>query len=80
MRTDAPAVINRTVVRGGDARGVLRSAAEIRGATMAELSRVIARSAGYIGRFVDHGVPAALNDADRRDLAQYLGIDASLLT
>lgn len=80
MRTDAPASIDRVVARGGDARGVLRVAAGIRGATMAELSRVIRRSAGYVGRFVDQGVPAALDEADQRDLARYLGIDAALLS
>ena len=80
MRTDRLASIDRMVARGGDARGVLRVAAEIRGATMAELSRVIARSAGYVGRFIDHGVPAALDVADQRDLARYLGISASLLS
>ncbi len=79
MRTDAPASIDRVVARGGDARGVLRVAAEIRGTTMAELSRVIQRSAGYVGRFVDHGVPAVLDAADRDVLARYLGIDAALL-
>ena len=80
MRTDTQASIDRIVARGGDARGVLRVAAGIRGATMAELSRVIRRSAGYVGRYVDQGVPAALDDADRRDLARYLGISASLLS
>lgn len=80
MRTDVPASIDRVVARGGDARGVLRVAAEIRGATMAELSRVIRRSAGYVGRYVDQGVPPALGDADQRDLARYLGFSASLLS
>ncbi|MGT2513396.1 hypothetical protein ACVOMT_03315 [Sphingomonas panni] len=79
MRTDRLSSINRTVARGGDARGVLRVAAENRGVTLAELSRAIERSAGYVGRFVGRGVPAVLDEADRRDLARYLGIDDSLL-
>lgn len=79
MHTDGSASIDRMVARGGDARGALRVAARIRGATMAELSRVIERSAGYLGRFVDQGVPAALDEADRCDLARYLGISAALL-
>ncbi|MEH3040030.1 MAG: hypothetical protein PGN21_08195 [Sphingomonas paucimobilis] len=41
---------------------------------------MIRRSAGYVGRYVDQGVPAALDDADRCDLARYLGISASLLS
>lgn len=80
MPIDAAASIDRIVARGGDARGVLRVAARIRGVTMAELSRVIQRSAGYVGRFVDQGVPAVLDEADRRDLARYLGIDVALLS
>lgn len=80
MRTDRPASIDRMVARGGDARGVLRVAAEIRGATMVELSRVIERSAGYVSRFIDGGGPAALADSDREQLARYLGIDAQLLS
>lgn len=80
MRTDTRASIDRIVARGGDARSVLRVAAGIRGASMAEPSRVIRRSAGYVGRYVDQGVPAALDDADRCDLARYLGISASLLS
>ena len=75
-----PVSIDRIVARGGDARGVLRVAAELRGATLAELSRVISRSAGYVGRFVDQGVPATLDAADRDVLARYLGINAALLS
>ena len=80
MRTDRPASIDRVIARGGDARGVLRIAAEIRGATAAELSRVIDRSAGYVRRFINGGGPAALTESDREQLARYLGIDAQLLS
>lgn len=79
MRTDRVGSIDRIVSRGGDARGVLRVAAEVRSATMAERSRVIDRSAGYVGRFIDEGVPAALAEDDRQQLARYLGISAALL-
>lgn len=74
MRTDRPASIDRMVARGGDARGVLRVAAEIRGAIRVELSRVIERSAGHVGWDVDYAVPAVLDNASRRDLARYVGI------
>lgn len=80
MRTDRPTAIDRVVARGGDARGVLRIAAKIRGATAAELSHVIDRSAGYVSRFIEGGVPAALTASDREQLARYLEIDATLLS
>ncbi|MBB5712188.1 hypothetical protein [Sphingomonas xinjiangensis] len=45
----------------------------------AELSRVLGRSDGYIGRHLRDRVPYDLPDYDRRKLAQFFGVHAETL-
>ncbi len=62
-----------------DPRAVLARMAQARGASLAELSRLIGRNPAYIQQFVDRGTPRRLAEADRAVLARYLGIAESLL-
>lgn len=60
-------------------RRALAQAAAVRGASLAELSRLIGRNAAYLQQFVTRGSPRLLAEADRRRLARYLGLsDAAL--
>ena len=45
----------------------------------AELSRVLGRSDGYVGRYLRDRVPYDLPDRDRRRLAEFFGVDEWLL-
>ncbi len=55
-------------------RDVLAVIAGRRRDTLPNLSRVIGKSSGYLGRYVRDGIPTALADQDRLLLAQYLGV------
>lgn len=43
------------------------------------LSRLLGRNAAYIQQFIKRGTPRKLDEADRRTLARYFGIDEVLL-
>lgn len=60
-------------------RRALAQAAVARGASLAELSRLIGRNAAYLQQYVTRGSPRLLAEGDRRRLARYLGLsDAAL--
>lgn len=61
--------------READPRRALALAAERRGQTLAALSRMIDRPAGYLGRFVRDGVPRALSAEEHTTLAAFFGLD-----
>lgn len=50
-----------------------------RGEDFASLSRLIGRNAAYIQQFIKRGVPKKLDEADRRVLAEYFGVDEAVL-
>jgi hypothetical protein len=56
-----------------DPREALRIAVQQRGDSQAALSRMINRSPGYLGRFINVGRPAALSENDHAKLSAYLG-------
>ncbi len=60
-------------------RDVLAVIAGRRRDTLPNLSRVIGKSSGYLGRYVRDGVPSTLADQDRVLLARYLGVSDQLL-
>jgi hypothetical protein len=53
----------------------LAEAARDRRTSLAALSRMIGKPSGYLGRFVREGRPERLDDADRANLARFLGVD-----
>lgn len=57
-----------------DPRAALRIAVGRGQDSLAALSRMLGRSDGYLGRFLDHGVPVALAPDDHRRLADYFGL------
>jgi len=62
-----------------DPRAVLARTAQARGASFAELSRLIGRNPAYIQQFVERGSPRRLREEDRGVLARYLGIAEAAL-
>jgi len=56
-----------------DPREALRLAVTESGDSLAALSRMINRSPGYLGRFINSGRPVALSEDDHRALGAYLG-------
>ncbi len=50
-----------------------------RGEDYASLSRFLGRNAAYIQQFIRRGSPRKLDEADRRKLARYLGVDEAVL-
>jgi hypothetical protein len=53
----------------------LADAARDRSTSLAALSRMIGKPSSYLGRFVRDGRPERLEDADRANLARFLGIE-----
>jgi len=47
--------------------------------TMADVSRQIGRNPAYLQQFISRGVPAVLEETDRKELARILGLDPELL-
>ena len=45
-----------------------------RGVSLSALSRMLGHGDGYLGRFIDHGVPKALAPDDHRRLADFFGL------
>lgn len=62
-----------------DIRSVIVRVAAERGASLAELSRVIGRNPAYLQQFIERGTPRRLAEGDRATLARYLGIAESML-
>ena len=50
-----------------------------RGENFGALSRLLGRNAAYIQQFIRRGTPKKLDEADRRVLARYFGVDEILL-
>lgn len=62
-----------------DPRAVLERLARERGDDYASLSRLIGRNSAYIQQFIKRGTPRRLAEGDRRVLAEYFGVDESVL-
>ena len=62
-----------------DAQATLAAMAEGRGTSLAALSRMIGRNPAYLQQFVKRGTPRRLDEAARRHLAAFFGVDESLL-
>ena len=62
-----------------DPRANLLSLSATRGVSLAALSAMIGRNASYLQQFVKKGSPRKLEEADRRKLARFFGVDESLL-
>lgn len=57
-----------------DPREALRAVVARGNDSLAALSRMIGKSDGYLGRFLNDGVPVALAADDHRRLAEYFGL------
>lgn len=62
-----------------DPRGRLLDLAAGRQVSLAQLSALIGRNASYLQQFVRKGSPRKLEESDRRTLAQFFGVDESVL-
>ncbi len=62
-----------------DARAMLDRLIRERGETYGSISRLIGRNSAYIQQFVKRGSPRKLDEADRKLLARYFGVDERLL-
>lgn len=62
-----------------DPRASLRSLAAARGTSLAALSAMLGRNAAYLQQFVTRGSPRTLDRDDRRRLADYFGVDETVL-
>jgi phage repressor protein C with HTH and peptisase S24 domain len=62
-----------------DVRVTLDQLIRDHGDDYASLSRLLGRNAAYVQQFIHRGVPKKLDEDDRRTLAQYLGVEESLL-
>lgn len=62
-----------------DPRERLLDLAQVRGVSLAQLSGLIGRNASYLQQFVRKGSPRKLEENDRRTLAQFFGVDESVL-
>jgi phage repressor protein C with HTH and peptisase S24 domain len=62
-----------------DPRAVLERLIRERGEDYAGLSRLIGRNAAYVQQYIKRGSPRRLAEDDRRQLAEYFGIDEAWL-
>lgn len=62
-----------------DPRAVLERLIQERGETYGAVSKLLGRNPAYIQQFVKRGTPRKLDEADRRLLARYFGVDERLL-
>jgi phage repressor protein C with HTH and peptisase S24 domain len=62
-----------------DVRAALDQLIRDGGDDYASLSRLLGRNAAYVQQFIHRGVPKKLDEDDRRTLAQYFGVEESLL-
>lgn len=60
-----------------DIRSAIARAAVERGASLAELSRLLGRNPAYMQQYIERGSPRRLAEADRATLARYLGVPES---
>ena len=60
-------------------RANLTALADRYGETLADLSRMIGRSDGYLARFIRDGIPAELRTAERNILANYFHVQPDTL-
>jgi phage repressor protein C with HTH and peptisase S24 domain len=60
-------------------REILASLIAESGDNFGSLSRLIGRNAAYIQQYIKRGTPRKLDEADRRTLAAYFGVEESLL-
>ncbi|MEJ7933002.1 S24 family peptidase [Sphingobium sp. AN558] len=62
-----------------DTRVALERLIAERGENYADLSRLLGRNPAYIQQFIKRGTPRKLDEADRRILARYFGVEESVL-
>lgn len=62
-----------------DPRSRLLELAEVRGASLSALSRMIGKNPSYLQQFVRKGSPRKLEELDRGRLARFFGVDESEL-
>lgn len=62
-----------------DPRRRLVELADERGVSLAGLSALIGRNSSYLQQFVKKGSPRKLEETDRRKLAEFFGVDESVL-
>jgi hypothetical protein len=62
-----------------DARSYLDRLIRERGESYDAISRLLGRNPAYVQQFVKRGSPRKLDEADRRLLARYFGVDEALL-
>lgn len=60
-------------------RSALAALIDERGASLAELSRVIGRNAAYLQQYLQRGSPRLLAESDRGRVARFLGVPETLL-
>lgn len=63
----------------GDVRETLEALAAARGVSLSELSRLLGRNVAYLQQFVRRGTPRRLDERDRATLAQFFGVEETLL-
>ncbi|MGB3794684.1 MAG: LexA family transcriptional regulator [Alteraurantiacibacter sp.] len=61
------------------ARDKLAELAKAKGISLAALSRMLSRNPTYLQQYITKGSPRKLEEQDRRDLAQFLGVDETEL-
>lgn len=66
------------IVTSPEARENLRRHAADQGYTHAQLSRLIGRASGYVGRHIRDGAPALLDEQDARMIADFMGVECQL--
>ncbi len=62
-----------------DTRAALERLIAERGENYADLSRLLGRNPAYIQQFIKRGTPRKLDEADRRILARYFGVEEAVL-
>ena len=62
-----------------DARATLERLIQERGDTYGAISKLLGRNPAYVQQFVKRGTPRKLDEADRRLLARYFGVDEQAL-
>jgi hypothetical protein len=66
---------NESLGDEGDARARLVDLARARGVSLSALSAMLGRNAAYLQQFVRRGSPRKLEEADRRTLATFFGVE-----
>lgn len=66
-------------MESNDPRATLERLIQARGDTYGAISKLLGRNPAYIQQFVKRGTPRKLDEADRRLLARYFGVDERLL-